>query len=115
MYTAYKAARKLVQESPSYEVPLHLRNAPTKLMASLDYGAEYRYAHDEPGAFAAGENYLPQELSDVLFYHPTDRGLEQKIGAKLEHLRHLNQTSPQQRYGHDAIHGSGQKTGDEEL
>lgn len=115
VYTAYKAARKLVQESPSYEVPLHLRNAPTKLMASLDYGAEYRYAHDEQGAFAAGENYLPQELSDVLFYHPTDRGLEQKIGAKLEHLRYLNQTSTQQRYSPSSEDSSGQKTGDEEL
>ena len=85
------------------------------LFRSLDYGAEYRYAHDEPGAFAAGENYLPQELSDVLFYHPTDRGLEQKIGAKLEHLRYLNQTSTQQRYSPSSEDSSGQKTGDEEL
>ena len=60
-------------------------------------------------------HYLPQELSDVLFYHPTDRGLEQKIGAKLEHLRYLNQTSTQQRYSPSSEDSSGQKTGDEEL
>ena len=98
VYSAYKAVRKLVQESPGYEVPLHLRNAPTKLMASLDYGTEYRYAHDEPGAFAAGEVYLPQALAGTRFYFPADRGLEQKITAKLEHLRELNSGSPHQRY-----------------
>jgi len=98
VYTAYKAARKLVQSTPAHEVPLHLRNAPTKLMADLDYGAEYRYAHNEPDAFAAGENYFPQALADTRFYEPVNRGLEQKIGAKLDHLRELNRASPQQRY-----------------
>ncbi len=102
VYTAYKAARKLVQSTPGYEVPLHLRNAPTKLMASLDYGAEYRYAHDEPGAFAAGEVYLPEALKGTRFYHPTERGLEQKIGAKLEHFRGLNEASSLRRYSGSA-------------
>jgi len=67
-------------------------------MADLDYGAEYRYAHNEPDAFAAGENYFPQALADTRFYEPVNRGLEQKIGAKLDHLRELNRASPQQRY-----------------
>lgn len=101
VYVAYKAARRLVKESPSHEVPLHLRNAATSLMKSLDYGAEYRYAHDEPNAFAAGEDYFPEALQGTTFYQPTDRGLEQKIGAKLQHLRALNAASPVQRYaGH---------------
>jgi len=98
VYTAYKAARKLVQSTPGYEVPLHLRNAPTSLMADLDYGTEYRYAHDEPEAFAAGENYLPEALAAERFYFPAERGLEQKIGAKLNHLRDLNRSSTVKRY-----------------
>jgi putative ATPase len=98
VYSAYNQIRRLIKESPGYEVPLHLRNAPTKLMKSLDYGAEYRYAHDEPDAFAAGEAYLPEELAEQQFYQPVPRGLEQKIGQKLEHLRHLNQISEKKRY-----------------
>ncbi|MFP6846835.1 MAG: replication-associated recombination protein A [Thalassolituus sp.] len=98
VYRAYNQMRRLVRESPGYEVPLHLRNAPTKLMKSLDYGAEYRYAHDEPDAFAAGEAYLPEELAEQQFYQPVPRGLEQKIGQKLEHLRHLNKISVNKRY-----------------
>lgn len=98
VYMAYNQVRRLIKESPSLEVPLHIRNAPTKLMKELDYGAEYRYAHNEPDAFAAGENYMPEELKDEVFYMPTSRGLESKIAEKLEHLRHLNQTSEQQRY-----------------
>ncbi|MCA6128617.1 replication-associated recombination protein A [Thalassolituus oleivorans] len=98
VYSAYNQMRRLIRESPGYEVPLHLRNAPTKLMKSLDYGAEYRYAHDEPDAFAAGEAYLPEELAEQQFYQPVPRGLEQKIGQKLEHLRHLNKTSVNKRY-----------------
>ncbi|MDO6806600.1 replication-associated recombination protein A, partial [Wenyingzhuangia sp. 1_MG-2023] len=62
VYKAYNEVRALVASQPGYEVPIHLRNAPTQLMKELDYGAEYRYAHDEPGAFAAGENYFPVEL-----------------------------------------------------
>jgi putative ATPase len=98
VYSAYKTARSMIASQPGYDVPLHLRNAPTGLMKALDYGSEYRYAHDEPGAFAAGENYFPPELADVLLYFPTDRGLEGKISQKLAHLRELNQQSAQQRY-----------------
>ncbi|MEE3210415.1 MAG: replication-associated recombination protein A [Pseudomonadota bacterium] len=98
VYTAYKAARKLVQSTPGYEVPLHLRNAPTQMMSDMSYGAEYRYAHDEPEAFAAGENYFPEALADERFYSPVARGLEQKIGAKLDHLRELNHLSDKKRY-----------------
>lgn len=101
VYTAYKAARKLVQSSPGYEVPLHLRNAPTQMMSDMDYGAEYRYAHDEPDAFAAGENYFPEALANERFYTPVARGLEQKIGAKLDHLRELNRLSSKKRYKND--------------
>lgn len=101
VYTAYKAARKLVQSSPGHEVPLHLRNAPTQMMSDMDYGAEYRYAHDEPDAFAAGENYFPEALAKERFYSPVARGLEQKIGAKLDHLRELNRLSNKKRYTDD--------------
>jgi putative ATPase len=67
-----------------------LRNAPTKLMKELDYGKAYRYAHDEPDAYAAGENYLPEDMPKVSWYHPTPRGLEGKIAEKLAHLRELD-------------------------
>ncbi len=98
VYSAYKQMRALVASGPSYEVPVHLRNAPTKLMKSLDYGAEYRYAHDEPDAYAAGENYFPPELKDTRLYQPVPRGLESKIAEKLSWLRQLDQQSVQQRY-----------------
>ena len=98
VYTAYNAVRAEVQASPSYEVPLHLRNAPTQLMKNEHYGAEYRYAHDEPDAYAAGENYLPGELHDRRYYQPVDRGLEQRIRAKLETLRELDKNSTIRRY-----------------
>lgn len=98
VYSAYKQMRALVASGPSYEVPVHLRNAPTKLMKSLDYGAEYRYAHDEPEAYAAGENYFPPELKDTRLYQPVPRGLESKIAEKLTWLRQLDQQSVQQRY-----------------
>ncbi|MEA3405982.1 MAG: replication-associated recombination protein A [Pseudomonadota bacterium] len=90
-YMAYKAVLADVKEHGSYEVPLHLRNAPTKLMADLNYGEGYRYAHDEPEAFAAGESYFPDEMPERDYYQPVDRGLELKITAKMEHLRALNQ------------------------
>ncbi len=98
VYTAYNAARKLVRETGTQDVPLHLRNAPTKLMKSLDYGAEYRYAHDEPEAYAAGENYLPEALKDLRLYEPVPRGLEIKIGEKLKYLRSKDAASPWKRY-----------------
>jgi putative ATPase len=71
-------------------VPLRLRNAPTKLMKSLDYGKDYRYAHAEEGAFAAGERYWPDDMEEQRFYEPTPRGLEQRIGEKLAELRRMN-------------------------
>jgi len=89
-YVAYNAARAWVAKDGSREVPLHLRNAPTKLMKQLDYGKDYRYAHDEVGGYAAGENYFPDGMPEVSFYEPTERGLEGKIAEKLNHLRQLD-------------------------
>ncbi len=89
-YVAYNRARELVRNDPSRPVPEHLRNAPTKLMKELGYGREYRYAHDEPGAYAAGETYLPDDMPMPDLYQPTDRGLEAKIADKLAHLRELD-------------------------
>ncbi len=89
-YVAYNAARAFVAKDGSREVPLHLRNAPTRLMKELDYGKNYRYAHDEEGGYAAGENYFPEGMPRVSFYQPTDRGLEVKISEKLAHLRELD-------------------------
>jgi putative ATPase len=98
VYSAYKAARVDVEEGGSEEVPLHLRNAPTALMKSMDHGADYRYAHDEPDAFAAGESYFPEALGDRQYYFPVDRGLEQKILEKLKYLRQRDKTSTIRRY-----------------
>ena len=89
-YVAYNAARAFVAQDGSREVPLHLRNAPTKLMKQLDYGKDYRYAHNEEGGYAAGENYFPDGMPAVSFYEPTERGLEGKIAEKLAHLRELD-------------------------
>ncbi len=89
-YVAYNAARAFVAQDGSREVPLHLRNAPTKLMKQLDYGKGYRYAHDEMEGYAAGENYFPDGMPQVSFYQPTERGLEAKIAEKLAHLRELD-------------------------
>jgi putative ATPase len=91
VYTAWKAAQAEAKASGSLEVPLHLRNAPTKLMKELDYGKAYRYAHDEPNAYAAGENYMPEPLTGHRYYFPVDRGLEIKIAEKLEKLRQLDE------------------------
>ncbi len=98
VYSAYKTALADVKNLPSYDVPLHLRNAPTKLMKELNYGGDYRYSHDEPGAFSPGENYLPEELQHAKYYVPTNRGLEQKISEKLDRLNELDKNSPRQRY-----------------
>jgi putative ATPase len=91
VYTAFQAAQRDARQRGSLEVPLHLRNAPTALMKELDYGRSYRYAHDEPEAYAAGENYFPQELRGTRYYHPVERGLEIRIREKLEHLRALDE------------------------
>lgn len=98
VYTAYNQVRRDIREQPSHEVPEHLRNAPTQLMKNMGYGGEYRYAHDEPEAYAAGENYMPEALRDVTYYHPTDRGLEAKIQKKFQHLRELDAFSENKRY-----------------
>lgn len=98
VYNAFNRVMADVRGQPAYDVPLHLRNAPTKLMKNMDYGAEYRYAHDEPGAYAAGENYLPEEISATRYYAPVERGLELKIQEKLAHLRELDKQSKKQRY-----------------
>lgn len=90
IYKAYKEAKAFVKKDATRPVPLHLRNAPTQLMKDLDYGAQYRYAHDEADAFAAGENYLPDGMADPGFYRPVPRGLELRIAEKLEDLRQRN-------------------------
>jgi putative ATPase len=92
-YVAYNAARAFVQSNPSNDVPIHLRNAPTRLMKELGYGRAYRYAHDEPEAYAAGERYFPDDLPEQHWYDPTPRGLEGKIAAKLAHLRELDENA----------------------
>ncbi|UKH32385.1 replication-associated recombination protein A [Actinobacillus pleuropneumoniae] len=98
VYNAFNEAKRLAKEGKDYDVPEHLRNAPTKLMKSLGYGEEYRYAHHEPNAYAAGENYFPPELKDTVFYHPTERGMEKQIKEKLQWLNAQDQASLQQRY-----------------
>ncbi|WKE67256.1 replication-associated recombination protein A [Gallaecimonas kandeliae] len=98
VYTAFKAARKDAREAGDLPVPLHLRNAPTKLMEELGHGADYRYAHFEPGAYAAGENFFPEALKDRRYYQPSNRGLELKIGEKLAYLAERDSQSPVQRY-----------------
>ncbi|CAI1523235.1 Replication-associated recombination protein A [Serratia grimesii] len=98
VYTAFKAAIRDAKEMADYDVPEHLRNAPTKLMKEMGLGAEYRYAHDEPNAYAAGEDYFPPEMAKTRYYHPTTRGLEGKIGEKLAWLAEQDQNSQTKRY-----------------
>lgn len=98
VYSAFKAAMQDAREKPDYDVPEHLRNAPTRLMKEMGLGAEYRYAHNEPNAYAAGEIYFPQEMADTHYYTPTSRGLEGKIGEKLAWLAAQDQNSPTKRY-----------------
>ena len=90
-YTAYNATRALIRDEGSRPVPAHLRNAPTRLMKDLGHGRDYRYAHDETGAYAAGENYFPDGMKPPGLYQPTEFGLEQKIRAKLAELRELDE------------------------
>ena len=98
VYTAFKQAMNDCRSQSTEEVPLHLRNAPTSLAEDMGHGADYRYAHDEPEAFAAGENYFPESLRDRHYYQPTDRGLEKRIAEKLAHLRELDKHSTIRRY-----------------
>ncbi|EAQ99164.1 replication-associated recombination protein A [Congregibacter litoralis] len=98
VYTAFKAAQRAVAEGGSDEVPIHLRNAPTKLAKAEGHGADYRYAHDETDAFAAGESYFPESLHGSRFYEPTDRGLEGRIKARLHDLRVRDRLASRRRY-----------------
>ncbi len=97
VYTAFKAARAFIKHDGTRAVPLRLRNAPTALMKGLDYGKGYRYAHDEEGAFAAGESYWPDDVEPARFYAPVERGLEIRIGDRLRELRRLNEAAAKPR------------------
>ena len=94
VYKAFKEAKALIKKEGTRPVPMHLRNAPTQLMKDLDYGKDYRYAHDEEGGFAAGENYWPEGMSAQHFYKPVPRGLELKIAEKLNQLQEINRSKP---------------------
>ncbi len=97
VYKALNLATEDVKRSGSLEVPLHLRNAPTRLMKALSYGEGYRYAHDEPEAYAAGASYMPESLKDRHYYEPVNRGLEIQIRQKLERLRGLDANAEQMK------------------
>jgi putative ATPase len=94
VYKAFKEAKALIKKEGTRPVPMHLRNAPTQLMKDLDYGKDYRYAHDEEGGFAAGENYWPEGMNAQHFYKPVPRGLELKIAEKLNQLQEINRSKP---------------------
>ena len=98
VYTAFSNARQLARETGHEPVPEHLRNAPTKLMKDIGYGEGYRYAHDEPNAYASGEKYLPESLVGQRFYYPTERGFEKRIKDKLVQLNVLDEQSEVKRY-----------------
>ena len=101
VYRAFTAAREAVEAGGSREVPLHLRNAPTGLAKALGHGADYRYAHDEPDAYAAGESYVPEALRDVRFYRPTGQGAELRLAERLQALREMDAASPRQRWSRE--------------
>ncbi len=103
VYSAFGKAMKTVRQQGSLEVPLHLRNAPTQLMKSLDYGHEYRYAHDEPEGYAAGEHYFPDDMPEPRFYEPVARGLEIRIAEKMQHLRELDRQARHQQQAKEKI------------
>ena len=107
LYTAWNSVLKFVKENPDYDVPIYLRNAPTKLMENLGYHQGYRYAHDEPGAYAAGECFLPPEIRHMEWYVPNDRGYEQYIQKKISYLKERDRTSDNKRYPEDFSENSG--------
>jgi len=98
VYTAFARAREDASSLPSYDVPMHIRNAPTGMMKGMGYGEDYRYAHNFDDAFVPGESYFPEELDGRVYYEPVERGLEIRIAEKLEHLRKLNAESDFRRY-----------------
>src|SRR6056300_152900 len=100
-YVAYNEVKAYIKDQRHYDVPMHLRNAPTQLMNDLNYGKNYRYAHNEPYAYAAGEKYFPDELEPVEFYKPTDRGLEKKINEKKDFLKKLDLERKKESKDHD--------------
>lgn len=102
VYAAFKAATAAVAQGGSEEVPIHLRNAPTSLAKAEGHGAEYRYAHDEDDAYAAGENYFPESLAEARFYHPVPRGMEARIAERLEELRRRDAQANWRRYDSDS-------------
>ena len=99
VYSAWNSAMQDASGKPSYEVPMHIRNAPTEMMKSMGFGEDYRYAHSFDDAFVPGESYFPEELHGTQYYEPVDRGLEKQIKEKLDHLRSMNQSSDFQRFG----------------
>lgn len=98
VYKAFNQCMADIRKDPDYDVPVHLRNAPTKLLKSMGHGDEYRYAHDEPEAFAAGESYLPEAIHQRRYYQPVNRGLEIKLAEKRGRLEEWNSRSPRKRY-----------------
>jgi len=101
VYSAFNQCMADIRSDPDHEVPVHLRNAPTRLLKSMGHGNEYRYAHNEPEGFAAGESYLPEAIHQRRYYQPLPRGLEIKLAEKRERLDEKNRNSPQQRYPRD--------------
>ncbi len=101
VYKAFNEAKRHAMQTADLDVPFHLRNAPTALMKEQGFGDDYRYAHDEPGAYAAGECFFPPEIADTQYYHPTDRGLEKRIADKLEYLKERDGQSTRRRYESD--------------
>ena len=93
IYLAFMQSMQAAKAHGNLEVPIYLRNAPTQLMKSLNYGREYRYAHDEPEGYAAGVNYFPKELANQIFYHPVERGFELKIAERLAYFRNLDKNT----------------------
>lgn len=102
VYKAVGDIKAVIAQTGSLEVPMHIRNAPTKMMEQMGYGDNYQYAHNHDEAFVPGESYVPSEIKDMQFYHPVERGLEVKISEKLKYLRQQNQASTFQRYGEDS-------------
>lgn len=98
VYMAFSQAKALAKETSDLDVPLHLKNSTSTITKELGHGDEYRYAHNEVGGFAAGENYFPEEIAETMLYQPTDRGLEKQLREKLNYLNQLNQQSDQRRY-----------------
>ena len=113
VYRAFTDARSDVNDFPDYEVPLHIRNAPTQLMKTMGHGEEYRYAHDYDDGFVAGESYFPPELQDRQYYQPAPRGLEIQLGEKLASVRQANVDSEWKRYA-DGSASNDQKNGQDD-